>query len=158
MNDAFKEMSKLSKYWKQTGPANKRCIDVLSTEENNESEECQKIIKSCMEFLSSDAIFLLLSNLTGLNLHPMASTNSDESSDEENTSEINDTAIQEAGKQGKSRDKINQQSATSSKENDSVEDSTMKCNSKCKPTARRWRQVKCIKFRIVRIKDRKSVV
>ena len=151
MNDAFKEMSKLSKYWKQIGPANKRCIDILSTEENNEFEECQKIIKSCMEFLSSDAIFLLLSNLTGLNLHPMASNNSDESSDEENTSEIKDTDIQEVVKQGKCRDKINQHSATSSKENDSVENSTMKCNSKCKPTARRWRQVKCIYFTMIRV-------
>ena len=151
MTDAFKEMSKLSKYWNQTGPANKRCIDILSTEDNNESEECQKIIKSCMEFLSSDAIFLLLSNLTGLNLHPMASTNSDESSDEESSSEIKDNDIQEAVKPRKSRDKINQHSATSSKENDSVENSTMKCNSKCKPTARRWRQVKYINYTVVRV-------
>ena len=151
MNEAFTEMSKLSRYWNLTGPANKRCIDILSTEDNNESEECQKIIKSCMEFLSSDAIFLLLSNLTGLNLHPMASTNSDESSDDERNSEIKDTDIQEAVKQGKSRDKNKEHSPTSSKEKDSVENSTMKCNSKCKPTARRWRQVKCIYFTVVRV-------
>ena len=81
----------------------------------------------------------------------MASTNSDESSDEERNSEIKDTDIQEAVKQGKSRDKNKEHLATSSKENDSVENSTMKCNSKCKPTARRWRQVKCIYFTVVRV-------
>ena len=81
----------------------------------------------------------------------MASTNSDESSDEERNSEIKDTDIQEAVKQGKSRDKINQHSATSTKESDSVENSTMKCNSKCNPTARRWRQVKCIYFTMIRV-------
>ena len=35
-------------------------------------------VKDCAEFLASDAIFLTLSNITGLKLHPLATGNEDE--------------------------------------------------------------------------------
>ena len=76
------------------GPANKRGIDILNITGDHETEvlECRKIIESCKEFLTSDATFLLLSNLTGLNLHPLASVDSDENGESTKSSSNTDKA------------------------------------------------------------------
>ncbi|XP_078527691.1 prolyl 3-hydroxylase OGFOD1 [Lissotriton helveticus] len=57
------------------GPPNKRCY------EQAEEDQLPEILKKCSELLQSEAMFLLLSNLTGLKLHFLASSDSD---DEEN--------------------------------------------------------------------------
>ena len=135
---AFKEISETSKMWKNIGPANKRNIDILSKEDSIESNDCQKIVRSCMDFLSSDAVFLLLSNLTGLNLHPMAMVDSDDDSDKEIKDENTENGIQDSKNMDKN---IKVKSSTSSIKATNYENSTMKCHSKCRPSARRWRQV-----------------
>ena len=144
INAAFKEVSKTSKVWDRKGPANKRCIDILSKRDDSDSLESLKVIQSCIDFLSSDAVFLLLSNLTGLNLHPMAMVDEDDATGEE---VMNDNANHNDQDLANNKNKIEYESydpsATSSKEDSSLnEDSTVKCHSKCKTTARRWRQVR----------------
>merc|ERR1719192_1157780 len=93
---AFKEISETSKMWKNIGPANKRNIDILSNEDSIESNDCQTIIRSCIDFLSSDAVFLLLSNLTGLSLHPMAMVDSDDDSDKVDKDENTENGIEDS--------------------------------------------------------------
>lgn len=44
-------------------------------------------IKNCLKLLSSDAVFLILSNMTGLKLHPLAAESDSESETEAHTSE-----------------------------------------------------------------------
>ena len=41
------------------------------------------IVKSCLDLLHSDALFLVLSNMTGLKLHELANSDSESSSDSE---------------------------------------------------------------------------
>jgi len=151
VSEALKKVSVCENSWKTVGPANKRCIDVLNPTKDDDVEilECQKIIESCKEFLKSDATFLLLSNLTGLNLHPLASVDSDQN---EATN-----AIGNKDKSDKPQSScenvdlnsanffINDLTATSSeKENSGSNDTTgeLKCHSKCITTVRRWRQVR----------------
>ena len=135
---AFKEISETSKMWKNIGPANKRNIDILSNEDSIESNDCQTTIRSCIDFLSSDAVFLLLSNLTGLSLHPMAMVDSDDDSDKVDKDENTENGIEDSKNMDKN---IEVKSPTSSIKATNYENSTMKCHSKCRPTARRWRQV-----------------
>ena len=47
-------------------------------------DTCPAILKSCLDLLQSDALFLVLSNLTGLKLHELAGSDSESSSDSEN--------------------------------------------------------------------------
>lgn len=46
-------------------------------------ESCPAIVKSCLDLIHSDALFLILSNLTGLKLHELADSNAETSSDSE---------------------------------------------------------------------------
>ena len=62
--------------WREEGPADRRCYQVLSGELDN-------ILSSCLRFFSSQPFFLLLSNLTGLRLHELAPADSDEEGEEE---------------------------------------------------------------------------
>ncbi|XP_060693815.1 prolyl 3-hydroxylase OGFOD1 isoform X1 [Hemiscyllium ocellatum] len=57
--------------WKRRGPANKRCYDQA------EEDSLPDILAKCMELFSSEAMFLLLSNFTGLKLHFLAASNND---------------------------------------------------------------------------------
>jgi hypothetical protein len=50
------------------------------------------VIKECLQLLRSEAMFLTLSNLTGLSLHPLAVTHSD-SNASETDSENEDKAV-----------------------------------------------------------------
>uniref|UniRef100_A0A7M4E305 Prolyl 3-hydroxylase OGFOD1 n=1 Tax=Crocodylus porosus TaxID=8502 RepID=A0A7M4E305_CROPO len=60
--------------WTRRGPPNKRCYEVA------EEGSLPDILKNCLEFFRSEALFLLLSNFTGLKLHFLAS--SDEEGEE----------------------------------------------------------------------------
>jgi len=48
-------------------------------------DKAPEIVRSCVQFLQSEAVFLILSNLTGLKLHRLAITSPD--SDDEETAE-----------------------------------------------------------------------
>ena len=56
--------------WFDVGPPDRRCYQSIQGEPDN-------IIKSALQFFTSDAFFLLLSNLTGLKLHELAPEDSD---------------------------------------------------------------------------------
>ena len=45
------------------------------------------IVKQCLKFFRSEAFFLTLSNITGLRLHPLASKNDENGSEDENDAE-----------------------------------------------------------------------
>lgn len=53
-------------FWNKRGPANKRFYDFLA------DENMPEVVKDCCRFLKSEAMFLILSNLTGLRLHRLA--------------------------------------------------------------------------------------
>ncbi|XP_050401516.2 prolyl 3-hydroxylase OGFOD1 isoform X1 [Patella vulgata] len=63
--------------WSPVGPANKRKY-YLCNKENQ-----PKIVEECVHFLQSEAMFLVLSNMTGLKLHELAPESDSEDSEEE---------------------------------------------------------------------------
>ncbi|ESO92501.1 hypothetical protein LOTGIDRAFT_120424, partial [Lottia gigantea] len=77
--DKYNELKKALKesdiHWSHHGPANKRKYYVCN------SENQPAIIKECVKFLQSDAMFLVLSNITGLKLHELAPESDDEEKD-----------------------------------------------------------------------------
>ncbi|XP_064089455.1 prolyl 3-hydroxylase OGFOD1-like isoform X4 [Macrobrachium nipponense] len=74
--DLMKAMQSSMK-WIGTGPANKQSCKVLK------QEKLPAVVADCMKFLKSEALFLILSQLTGLKLHQLAPPDSDPDSDEE---------------------------------------------------------------------------
>ena len=62
--------------WQRKGPANRRCYDVLR--EEDEEGAMPEVVRQCVRLFRSDAMFLLLSNMTGLRLHPLAPEDDDE--------------------------------------------------------------------------------
>lgn len=50
-------------------------------------ESLPQPIRDCVNMLTSDAMFLILSNVTGLKLHPLAAGSDDESEDDSMASE-----------------------------------------------------------------------
>ncbi|XP_078067238.1 prolyl 3-hydroxylase OGFOD1 [Mustelus asterias] len=85
--------------WKRRGPANKRCYDQA------EKDGLPDILAKCMELFHSEAMFLLLSNFTGLKLHFLASSDSnddeDEQEDEEEESDGHEQACSSTAKGSK---------------------------------------------------------
>jgi hypothetical protein len=65
--------------WKNQGPANRRHYQCTDSQDQN-------VINEARKFFQSEAFFLVLSNLTGLKLHRLASTpsSSDAESEPEN--------------------------------------------------------------------------
>lgn len=77
--DLMKAMQNSMK-WVGTGPPNKQSCKVLK------QEKLPDVVADCMKFLKSEALFLILSQLTGLRLHRLAPPDSDPDSDEEEES------------------------------------------------------------------------
>jgi len=69
--------------WTLEGPPNRR--KTLSKLNFEESDGC---LRQLIDFMRSDAFFLMLSNLTGLRLHPLAPQDDSDSSDDESSSDI----------------------------------------------------------------------
>ncbi|XP_063846315.1 prolyl 3-hydroxylase OGFOD1-like [Scylla paramamosain] len=71
--------------WRQTGPANRHSYEVLP------SDAVPQEVRKCQQFLQCEAFFLVLSQLTGLRLHPKAPQDSDndDSDDEKSPAEPN---------------------------------------------------------------------
>ncbi|XP_046364330.1 prolyl 3-hydroxylase OGFOD1-like [Haliotis rufescens] len=65
-------MSDVGVSWSPQGPANKRNYDACIDGDRPE------VLTKCVNFLQSDAMFLILSNLTGLKLHELAPSSDDE--------------------------------------------------------------------------------
>ena len=61
-------------------------------------EKVPQIIRQCLTFLQSDALFLTLSDLTGLALHHLAHKNVDLVSGAEEDSDSSDSCEQQVGK------------------------------------------------------------
>ena len=150
LSAALKQLSGEQVIWKTEGPANKRCIDVLITkgEEGHSSLviECQKIVNSCLEFLTSDATFLLLSNITGLNLHPLASVESDSDDNDETVEEHEGNLKATVSAKPQNHNIQDDRSSSTSDIKDAANDEDKLelesgCNSKSKHAVRRWRKV-----------------
>ncbi|XP_078400122.1 prolyl 3-hydroxylase OGFOD1 isoform X1 [Cetorhinus maximus] len=62
--------------WERRGPANKRCYD------HAEEDGLPDILANCMKLFCSEAMFLLLSNFTGLKLHFLATSDNNDDEDE----------------------------------------------------------------------------
>lgn len=72
--------SQKSLEWRHCGPPNKRNYEQLIL------DKVPDIIRNCIQFLQSEALFLILSNLTGLRLHRLAITSPDTDEEEEQSS------------------------------------------------------------------------
>ncbi|XP_072374644.1 prolyl 3-hydroxylase OGFOD1 isoform X1 [Scyliorhinus torazame] len=70
--------------WKRRGPANKRSYDQA------EEDGLPDILAKCMELFCSEALFLLLSNFTGLKLHFLASSDNNDEDEQEDELEESD--------------------------------------------------------------------
>ena len=68
--------------WTRMGPPDRRCLDVL-----DDHDEVDEVIKSCLQFFTSDAFYLMLSNLTGLKLHQLAPESDNEEEEQEDKAE-----------------------------------------------------------------------
>ena len=62
--------------WKNQGPANRRHYQCTDSQDQN-------VINEARKFFQSEAFFLVLSNLTGLKLHRLASTPSSSDAESE---------------------------------------------------------------------------
>ncbi|PKK23190.1 2-oxoglutarate and iron-dependent oxygenase domain containing 1, transcript variant X3 [Columba livia] len=62
--------------WSSRGPANKRLYETA------EEDSLPDVLKKFLQFLRSEALFLLLSNFTGLKLHFLAPSDEDEDAEE----------------------------------------------------------------------------
>ncbi|XP_041047994.1 prolyl 3-hydroxylase OGFOD1 isoform X4 [Carcharodon carcharias] len=63
--------------WERRGPANKRCYDQA------EEDGLPDVLAKCMKLFCSEAMFLLLSNFTGLKLHFLATSDNNDDEDEQ---------------------------------------------------------------------------
>jgi len=68
--------------WELEGPPDRRSCQIISNEKSGPLE-------NLIQLLTSDAFFLLLSNLTGLKLHELAPEDSDDEGKEDNPKEYN---------------------------------------------------------------------
>uniref|UniRef100_G1QNI9 2-oxoglutarate and iron dependent oxygenase domain containing 1 n=1 Tax=Nomascus leucogenys TaxID=61853 RepID=G1QNI9_NOMLE len=126
--------------WSSQGPPNKRFY------EKAEESKLPEILKECMKLFRSEALFLLLSNFTGLKLHFLAPSEEDEMNDkkeaeaaditEEGTShspsepENNQTAISSNSQQS------NEQTDPEPEENETKKESSVPM---CQGELRHWK-------------------
>ncbi|XP_069353984.1 prolyl 3-hydroxylase OGFOD1 isoform X3 [Eulemur rufifrons] len=92
--------------WSSRGPPNKRFY------EKAEESKLPDILKDCMELFRSEALFLLLSNFTGLKLHFLAPSE-DEIDDKKEEAAASATASTEEGTSHSSSEPENNQAAVS---------------------------------------------
>ncbi|XP_058296986.1 prolyl 3-hydroxylase OGFOD1 isoform X3 [Hylobates moloch] len=98
--------------WSSQGPPNKRFY------EKAEESKLPEILKECMKLFRSEALFLLLSNFTGLKLHFLAPSEEDEKNDKK---EAEATDITEEGTSHSPSEPENNQTAISSNSQQSNE-------------------------------------
>uniref|UniRef100_A0A8C4WAW9 Prolyl 3-hydroxylase OGFOD1 n=1 Tax=Gopherus evgoodei TaxID=1825980 RepID=A0A8C4WAW9_9SAUR len=87
--------------WNHQGPPNKRCY------EKAEEGSLPDILRKCLEFFHSEALFLLLSNFTGLKLHFLASSDDENEEGEEGRAANCTGHSSSKPKQGESSQKAN---------------------------------------------------
>ncbi|XP_052257592.1 prolyl 3-hydroxylase OGFOD1-like [Dreissena polymorpha] len=114
----MKALSSSDVTWKMMAPANKRCY------RQADESSLPDPVQTCLRLLRSDAMFLLLSNLTGLRLHELAAASSDSEGEEDGIEE----GEEEQG--GASCSKTNKN------EKDKSEDKL--CASRCRSEVRHW--------------------
>jgi len=79
--------------WQYEGPANKRHYEVSS------ANKAGNLVRECLKFLRSEAVFLIISQLTGLRMHKLAPLDS-EDDEEEMEKEISPRVSQEIRRWG----------------------------------------------------------
>ncbi|XP_014643890.1 PREDICTED: prolyl 3-hydroxylase OGFOD1 isoform X2 [Ceratotherium simum simum] len=101
--------------WSSRGPPNKRFY------EKAEESTLPKILKDCMELFRSEALFLLLSNFTGLKLHFLAPSEEDETEDKKEGEAASAADSTEEGTSHSSSEPENNQVAVSNNSQQSNE-------------------------------------
>ncbi|XP_029464570.1 prolyl 3-hydroxylase OGFOD1 isoform X2 [Rhinatrema bivittatum] len=138
--DKFKEvcetLEKENLKWKIRGPPNKRCYE-------SAEGRLPDVLRDCMELFQSEAMFLLLSNLTGLKLHFLASDDEEEDREEEETegiaaertsdcAEQNSTKLEQGESSQENKDKDNQlnqyEQVSGTEQKDKIKPSGPVCN------------------------------
>ncbi|XP_052776787.1 prolyl 3-hydroxylase OGFOD1-like [Mya arenaria] len=113
--------------WQSAGPANKRCF------KEADDASLPDVVSTCVRLFRSDAMFLLLSNLTGLKLHELAAASS---SDSEGQSEDGEGA-EEADKAGSSKSSEKKKDLKDN-ETKAQANETAACKSRCRTCVRHW--------------------
>uniref|UniRef100_G3TIM7 Prolyl 3-hydroxylase OGFOD1 n=1 Tax=Loxodonta africana TaxID=9785 RepID=G3TIM7_LOXAF len=129
--------------WSSRGPPNKRCY------EKAEESKLPGVLKDCMDLLHSEALFLLLSNFTGLKLHFLAPSEEDEIEDGKEGEAASAAESTEEGTSHSSSELENNQatSSTTSQQSDGETDSEPEGNEAkkessiptCHGELRRWK-------------------
>ncbi|KAL4236381.1 Prolyl 3-hydroxylase ogfod1 [Mactra antiquata] len=137
------EISSSKMCWKKIGPANKRCYEVA------DSTKLPPTVQTCINLLKSDALFLMLSNMTGLKLHELAGESSesesndsnDDDNDDNNSGQLpgrsSDQTVQEESSAGES---VSNKSSAGEKvcREISAEREVKPCTSRCRTEVRHW--------------------
>lgn len=75
-----------------------RNYDVAAlTNDQNDRPPPPQVIRDCLRFLQSEMMFLTLSNLTGLTLHPLAANDSDDEQDGGDKEEMGPSMTDDTG-------------------------------------------------------------
>ena len=107
-------------------------------------------MKQCLKLLKSDAMFLLLSNLTGIRLHPLASVDDDDDDEEDEEGKEGEEVPEEVLEREKSpmasSSKMEEEKEKGKKDQTAEEEgrgkgAKKKCEPKCAAEVRRWKQV-----------------
>ncbi|ELU03649.1 hypothetical protein CAPTEDRAFT_166954 [Capitella teleta] len=131
--------------WNKNGVPNKRFVNCLRLEDPA-ADNVPAVIRECQQLFRSEAMFLTLSNLTGLSFHPLAVTHSDsdgsDSESEEATKAKDDAASDSGSDKGikRKRRKLSA-SADGKKTNASnAKDEPAAVKAKCRYEVRKWEQ------------------
>jgi prolyl 3-hydroxylase /prolyl 3,4-dihydroxylase len=117
-------LSSQNLFWSAQGPANKRRYDSLC------SDDLPEIVQQCINFLKSDAMFLLLSNVTNLNLHHLSEIDGKEEEKEECDDDAHLDKSPKASSSNTQNGRVKEASSTKKPPSDP----------KCRSEIRRWRQ------------------
>ena len=118
-----------------------------------DSDGAPEVVKQCLRLLKSDAMFLLLSNLTGIRLHPLAPVDDDDDDEEEEGregEEVPEEVLEREKSPLASSSKMEEEKATDKKEQDKEKEkgrekgAKKRCVPKCAAEVRRWKQARQI--------------
>ncbi|XP_060593142.1 prolyl 3-hydroxylase OGFOD1-like [Ruditapes philippinarum] len=133
--EALLEALKSSKMcWKKVGPSNKRCY--------NQADDTRlpDIVQTCIDLFKSDAMFLLLSNMSGLKLHELAGGSSESESEVENEESNPESQGSSSAKSRTKTTETEEDNGDTSTSNSAsnTKDKDTSCTAKCRAEVRHW--------------------
>ncbi|XP_045159560.2 prolyl 3-hydroxylase OGFOD1-like [Mercenaria mercenaria] len=120
--------------WKKMGPANKRCY-------NHADETClPEVVQTCVNLFRSDAMFLLLSNMSGLKLHELAGGSSESESEADSEGSSQDAQGSSSSK-SQTKEVEHEETTDSTADSDAASKKGNKesgCTARCRTEVRHW--------------------